>query len=167
MTRALLLLPMLVLSAPLAAQSIDSAAFIIRLGTDTTAVERYVRTDRELVAEAVSRSPSTMLHRLTIHFDDAGRAVHAIYALQRPGTDTEARRVDITFTGDSARMETVMGSNSRTQTVAAGNAIPMALKITVTTVISIRPMTAATPMNAATSQMRLRIVSNDFISGSE
>ena len=40
--------------------------------------------------------------------------------------DTEARRVDITFTGDSARMETVMGSNSRTQTVAAGNAIPMA-----------------------------------------
>ena len=44
MTRALLLLPMLVLSAPLAAQSTDSAAFIIRLGTDTTAVERYVRT---------------------------------------------------------------------------------------------------------------------------
>ena len=126
MKRSTLLLPLLLVPAPVAAQSADSAAFIIRLGTDTTAIERYVRTDRELVAEAVSRSPSTMLHRLSMSLDADGRVTRAIYALLRPGMDAEVRRVVVTFDGDSARLETVMGANSRTQTVAAGNAIPLA-----------------------------------------
>ena len=126
MNRTALLLPLFLIPAPLAAQSADSAAFIIRLGTDTTAVERYVRTDRALHAEAVSRSPSTMLHRLSMTFGEDGRVTGAVYTQHRPGTDAELRRVVVSFTGDSARMETVMGSNSRTQTVAAANAIPLA-----------------------------------------
>jgi hypothetical protein len=53
----------------------DSAAFIVRLGTDTLAIERWVRTPDRLEAVAVTRSPRTMLRRYSVRFDEAGRAV--------------------------------------------------------------------------------------------
>jgi hypothetical protein len=46
---ALLALP----GAALAQHPVDSAGFVIRLGHDTTAIERYVRTADRLVSEVV------------------------------------------------------------------------------------------------------------------
>ena len=48
-------------AAPLAAQ--DAGAFIVRLGTDTLAVEQYTRTATQLRGEQVIRSPRS-LHRI-------------------------------------------------------------------------------------------------------
>lgn len=48
------------------AQGRDSAAFVIRLGLDTTAVERYVRTGQRIDAVSVSRSPRTVVRRFSV-----------------------------------------------------------------------------------------------------
>lgn len=67
-----------VAAAPLAAQA-DSAAFIIRLGSDTTAVERYVRRGERIEALSVSRSPRTTVRRLTLWLrPDGGVARYAV-----------------------------------------------------------------------------------------
>jgi hypothetical protein len=68
-------LPLVALAAApslLAGQSADSAAFIVRLGQDTTAVERYVRMADRIEAVSVSRSPRTSVQRLTIWLTDDG-----------------------------------------------------------------------------------------------
>lgn len=66
--RQLPLLALLVAALPAAAQRADSASFIIRLGADTTAIERYVRAGDRLDAISVSRSPRTTVRRLTVWF---------------------------------------------------------------------------------------------------
>jgi hypothetical protein len=63
---------MMALPTLLAAQSADSAAFIVRLGQDTTGFERYVRTANRIEATSVSRSPRTTVRRLTIWLADDG-----------------------------------------------------------------------------------------------
>jgi hypothetical protein len=76
------------MTAPLHAQRADSAAFIVRLGNDTTSIERYVRTSDRLVAEAVVRSPSTVVHRLTLFVNAANQAERGTYTAARPGSST-------------------------------------------------------------------------------
>lgn len=58
-------LPILSLYAtPLAAQGAgEGGAFIVRLGKDTLAVERYTRTERQLRGDQVLRSPQSV-HRI-------------------------------------------------------------------------------------------------------
>ena len=91
-----LLITVLMMSwaVPLAAQQrADSGAFIIRLGTDTIAVERYVRMGNRLVAEAVQRSPRTMVHSLTYEFDPQGRVTRATVVSRPPGGPAGQPRV--------------------------------------------------------------------------
>jgi len=76
---ALAILP--VPSAALRAQRADSAAFIVRLGRDTTAVERYVRTADRIEAVGLSRSPRTTVRRYTAWLTPDGGV--ARYALGR------------------------------------------------------------------------------------
>lgn len=69
------LLALLCLSAPACAQETarsEVAAFIVRLGLDTTAVEQYVRTGDRIEAVSVSRSPRTVVRRLTVWLDASG-----------------------------------------------------------------------------------------------
>jgi hypothetical protein len=60
-----------------AAQAVDSAAFIVRLGHDTVAVERWVRTADRIDVVAVGRSPRTVTRRYSLRFDPSGRVTHA------------------------------------------------------------------------------------------
>jgi hypothetical protein len=57
---------------PAVAQSADSAAFVVRLGLDTTAVERYVKTGNRIEAISVTRSPRTAVRRLSVWLADDG-----------------------------------------------------------------------------------------------
>ena len=109
-----------------AAQRPDSAAFVVRLGTDTTAIERYVRTRDRIEVEAVQRAPRTMLHRMTYDLDARGRVRGARYEVRRPDGGEPIFVRTITFVGDSARIETTQGSRTSTQRVAARDAIPVA-----------------------------------------
>ena len=59
------LLLAIVAAPPAWAQSAgDSAAFVIRLGTDTLGIERYVRQGDRYEATIVTRSPRTTVRRL-------------------------------------------------------------------------------------------------------
>jgi hypothetical protein len=109
-----------------AAQTTDSAAFIIRLGHDTTAIERYVRTPQQLRAEAIQRSPSTMLHSLTLTFDARGAVTSGEWTVREPAAAQPATRRVIRFQGDSAIVENTQGGTSRTNRVPVAEAIPLA-----------------------------------------
>src|SRR5688500_16812233 len=61
------------LAAPaLAAQAPDSAAFVTRLGNDTLAVERVVRTPRRVEAEVLLRTPRATITRYALELDERG-----------------------------------------------------------------------------------------------
>ena len=107
-------------------QQPDSAAFIIRLGTDTTTIERYIRTPDQLVVEAVQRSPTTSVHRLVVDVNRSGAVSRAVYAVSQPNASQPTLERTITFAGDSANIVTVQQGASRTQSAAARDAIPLA-----------------------------------------
>jgi hypothetical protein len=118
-----------VLLAPAAARAqerADSAVFVVRLGRDTTAIERVVSTRARVVAEAVQRSPSTSLHRMEMELTPRGEVSRSVYTVTRPGTAQPFFTRTITVEGDSATVVNVQGSNTRTLRVAARNAIPIA-----------------------------------------
>ncbi|HEX5580546.1 MAG TPA: DUF2911 domain-containing protein [Gemmatimonadaceae bacterium] len=50
----------------------DSAAYVTRLGNDTLAVERFVRTPGRIEAEVLLRTPTTSRTRYVMELDDAG-----------------------------------------------------------------------------------------------
>lgn len=130
-------IPVFALGAALApvalpAQKPDSGAFFVRLGNDTLAVERYVRSPNQLVAEALLRTPQTRAMKLTVTFKDDGRV--SWYEVQNnpvPGVPKAAPviRGVVTYLGDSARIETWAGGvQNATRTVAAkSDMIPLQL----------------------------------------
>ena len=123
---ATLALGSLALPSALAAQRADSAAFVIRIGTDTVSVERYVRTGNQLVVEAVQRSPSTTVHHLALDYAPSNTVQRAVYVVTAPGREQPAMRRTMEFRGDSAVITTEQGGQARTQRVLARNAVPMA-----------------------------------------
>jgi hypothetical protein len=123
---ATMALAALTVPAAASAQRADSAAFIIRLGKDTTSIERYIRTPSQLIIEAVSRSPSTTVHRMVIDYGANNAVQRTAYTVSVPGREQPAARATIEFRGDSAVMTTEQGGQSRTQRVLARNAVPMA-----------------------------------------
>lgn len=61
---------------PLAGQSSDTAMYVVRLGVDTVAIERWARNADSLHVVAVTRSPRTVVRRYVVHFDDSNRVTH-------------------------------------------------------------------------------------------
>lgn len=112
------------------AQKPDSGAFYVRLGTDTIAVETYVRTPRRLTAEAVLRTPQTRRYKLTVTMKDDGSV--SWYEVQNDpvaGVPNPAPRMRnlVTYLGDSAQVQTWVAAVARPQrTIAArGDMIPL------------------------------------------
>ncbi len=112
-------------AAALAQERADSAAFVVRLGRDTTSIERVVSTRTRVVAEAVQRSPATMLHRMVMELTPRGEVSRSVYTATRPGSAEPFFTRTITIAGDSATVTNVQGANTRTRRVAVRNAIPI------------------------------------------
>ena len=118
-----------VLLAPAAARAqerADSAVFVVRLGRDTTAIERVVSTRTRVVAEAVQRSPTTSLHRMVMELSPRGEVSRSVYTVTRPGSAEPFFTRTITVEGDSATVVNAQGANTSRRRVAARNAIPIA-----------------------------------------
>lgn len=116
------------LLAPAAApaqERADSAAFVVRLGRDTTSIERMVSTRAMVVSEAVQRSPTTMLHRMVTELTPRGEVSRSVYTATRPGSTEPFFTRTITFEGDSATVTNSQGSRTSARRVAARNAIPI------------------------------------------
>jgi hypothetical protein len=109
----------------LASAQSETAAFIIRIGTDTLGVERYVRSADRIVIDAVQRSPATTIHQLVMTLGAAGSITAAEWTSRSPGSEQPATRREFRFVGDSAVVTTTQGTTSRTQSIAARGAVPL------------------------------------------
>ncbi|MFW6080098.1 MAG: DUF2911 domain-containing protein, partial [Gemmatimonadota bacterium] len=115
------------LLAGCAPTSTDSGAFVIRLGTDTTAVERFTRTPNGFQATAVVRTPRTVVHELEMTLGADGAVERAVTTTRDLAEDGEepTRRVETVFTGDSATttVESAEGE-AETRSVAVPSEMP-------------------------------------------
>ena len=101
----------------------DSATFVTRLGADTLAIERVVRTATRVEAEVVLRVPTTTVTRYVMELSPAGELTRLESTSTDPrATDAAPRRETVTRVGDSLRVETAASGTTRTRTVAASGA---------------------------------------------
>ena len=111
-------------SAPLSAQD---GTFVLLLGKDTMAVEKYTRTATKLAGDVASRFGAAGT-RLTYDVTLANGRPTAIVYRARPlsGTPapTAAREIRITFVGDSIRREAVFSDSTNTRMLPAAGGIP-------------------------------------------
>lgn len=98
------------------AQKPDSGAFFVRLGKDTIAVERYVRTPLQLLGEAVLRTPQTRAYKLVVtRKDDGSLSWYEVQNNPVPGVPNSVpvMRTLTTYGTDSARVETWVAATPR------------------------------------------------------
>ncbi|HJU68866.1 MAG TPA: DUF2911 domain-containing protein [Gemmatimonadaceae bacterium] len=122
--RAVLLTSMLAIPAAAVAQhthAMDSAVFVTRLGADTLVVERVIRSPRRVEAEVAMRVPRTTRTVYVLELSSSGmlERMEATTFDTTGGGTTPARRETITRLGDSLRIETTGGTQSRTRSVGA------------------------------------------------
>src|SRR2546427_9879939 len=94
-----------VLAIPIALPA-QTGEFLVRLGRDTLAIERYTRTADRLEGEQVVRSPRTV-HRLYTATFGPGGAVERLELVTHNvsgGPGPLARTATATFSGDTAVM---------------------------------------------------------------
>ena len=109
------------LAAGCASQEADSGTFIVRLGTDTVAVENYVRTPERFEATAVTRSPRAMVRETVLTFAPDGAVSRYETTLHDAGAPADAppqQTTVIAFGPDSAVVETMQDGETETQTLA-------------------------------------------------
>jgi hypothetical protein len=78
LTAFALLIPLLAGAPAASAQRADSVAVVVRFGTDTLALEQWVRTADRVEAVSVTRSPSTAVNRWAVRLDADGRVTHVV-----------------------------------------------------------------------------------------
>ena len=116
---------LLLLPAALSAQTPDSGAFVVRLGVDTVAVERFRRSAERLEGTFLNRATArTALYEYVITFGPDG-AVQKADMTTRPAASPTARAQQfvVTWTGDSVVVERIVGDSTRTQKVGAATPI--------------------------------------------
>jgi hypothetical protein len=90
-------------------------AFVVRLGADTLAVERYTRTADRLEGDVVTRTPSVRVTHYVATLDADGRPTRIDYA-SRSATGAllpnVAKSVSVTFRGDSAWSEVMTAADT-------------------------------------------------------
>jgi hypothetical protein len=89
----------------------EIGAFVVRMGTDTLAVERYTRTHNRLEGELVVRSPQTATRRYTADLRPDGSVARLAVDLHSVGmTPTPTPyRFTIDFGSDSATVQYIRG----------------------------------------------------------
>ena len=90
-------------AVPAAAQT---GGFVVRLGADTVAVERFTRNGNRLEGEIVGKVPTVIVRSYVIEFGPDGRTTRAEVTQRRPGETSPIQVTTGTFTRDSIRMET-------------------------------------------------------------
>jgi hypothetical protein len=120
----------LLLAARAAAQErADQGGFIVRLGTDTLAVEQYARTSTKLESELALRVPYARSVHYIASLDSAGHVARFDLTM-RPlaaGVGTPARGT-IVFRKDSADVTLTLGDSTRQQHIAARTgAVPLSM----------------------------------------
>jgi hypothetical protein len=100
----------------------ETGAFVVRLGTDTTAVEEYTRTRDRLEARTLSRTPRARLFEAVVEFrEDGGIARYEARAVDPAAPEGEGllQRTVIRYGEEGAEIETAGPGGARTTRVEA------------------------------------------------
>jgi DUF2911 family protein len=104
----------------------ETGAFIVRLGADTVAVERFTRTADRLEGDMIIRTPNTRIGHYVVALGPGGQPTRADYTLRRPDglpVPNALRSATLTFSPDTV-VSVVMRDTAVTRRVAARNAFP-------------------------------------------
>src|SRR5207248_7520491 len=116
-------LPIALLALPLpAALAAQTGQFLVRLGRDTLAVERYARTADRLEGEQVVRSPRTV-HRLYTATFGPGGVVERFELITHNVSGSAGPlecRATASFSGDTAVMTVPLGESTPPMRVSFG-----------------------------------------------
>ena len=111
-------------AGPASGGGADSAVLVTRLGTDTLAIERFVRTPRRVEAQVLLRTPRTSVTRYVMMLDAQGNMTRLESSTRDPLAPADARPTraeSIVRTGDSLVVTVTPENGERTtRTVAAG-----------------------------------------------
>jgi hypothetical protein len=110
------LLAFLLMTAPATAQ--DAGSFVVRLGTDTTSVERYTRTGQRFEVEQVGRVPRVLHRRFTYELASSGATTRATATVSAPSAPAGAppfQQFEANLVGDS--VITVIRQDTTTRTI--------------------------------------------------
>lgn len=112
------------LANPIAAQGAsDTTSLTARLGVDTIAVERIIRTPGRVEAEIVVRSPRTSFQRHVANLDSAGSLSRLEVTTLDPATGAIQRKVTYTRALDSMLIVDERGAERTNRSVAATSAV--------------------------------------------
>jgi hypothetical protein len=108
----------------------DQGAFLVRLGSDTTSVERFTLTGSRLELDQASRAPRAMHRHAVVTLGADGAVTAADVVVSRIGAAADAppvQHLTATFTRDSAFIESRADTVVRKMAAAvpAGAAIPV------------------------------------------
>lgn len=119
---------LLALAVPAAA---ETGYFIIKLGSDTTAVERYTRSSSRIEVEQVGRAPRVTLRRYAYDLDSKGNVTKFSVIITAPGAapgSAPIQKIDGTCTPDSIITVVARGANTQTLRVAMpAGSLPVAI----------------------------------------
>lgn len=122
-------LPLLLALCPAAAAaqgSPASGAYVVRLGSDTVAVEEFTRTADSIRGRLVVRVPRTQLREYSGALRPDGTLSRFSVAFRAPGDAQPTMRGEVEFGADSATVRVMRGDSTQTFRVAAGaGAIPL------------------------------------------
>ena len=93
-------------AGPLAAR--ESGSFVVRLGRDTTSVERFTRTPAHIEVDQVGRAPRVLRRHFVYDFDASGAMTRAAITVTFPSAPAGAppvQQINATFSADSALIE--------------------------------------------------------------
>ncbi len=122
-------LPLLLALQPAAASAQGSplsGAYVVRLGSDTIAVEELTRTASSIRGRQVVRVPRTQLREYSGTLRPDGTLSRFSVAFRAPGDAQPAFRGEVEFGADSATVRVMRGDSTQTfRVAAAAGAIPL------------------------------------------
>jgi hypothetical protein len=120
----------LLLTAPRAVRNgADQGGFIVRLGSDTLAVEQYARTDTKLESQLALRVPYARRVHYIAALDSAGHVTRFDLTMRPLATGVGAPALGtIVFRGDTADVTVTLGDSTRQQHIPArAGAVPLSM----------------------------------------
>lgn len=116
----------LTLAIPVHSAGAQSAGFVVRLGRDTIAVERFSRTSTSMEGELLRRTPATHVIRYEVTLGANGLPTDLTFSITRHGATASPGSIRggrILFQADSARIE-LQRDTLQVRRVAARTGVP-------------------------------------------
>jgi len=108
-----------------AQQQGETAAFVVTIGNDTLAVEKFTRTADRLAGEMVSRSPRTTVRSYTAALNPDGSVQRVEMTTTQPGSGQPTVTAATQFTADSAFTRVQRGDSVYSFRIAAPRGVPL------------------------------------------